>query len=268
MRMMMLAIFSAILFASPAWAADCGGAVVCRCGDTVTTSYVMPASLACPTGHGLRVADGRTLNCAGFSITGASLDATYGIYLDQTDNATVSNCGVYYFHRGIRLNNAHGNVIQNTQSAVNGNMLTHVGVGVDFAGGSSGNRLLTVSSIGNADEGIHVGPGANENIIYSGEVCGNFRENLYFLDNRDNTVHSVNAGHSCYGFVSGSNAVYMRDTTHNHFMFNVFRERSVHVTGDAVGTVLFNNTFQSGAVYKESCYAPTGRCPYLTIKTP
>jgi hypothetical protein len=249
---------SLLLFVTPAQAANCGGSIPCACGDTVTTHYVMPAALACPTGHGLRVGSGVTLNCNGNNLYGAGLPETYGIYLSGTTGAYVVNCNTYYWDRGIRLNNAHRNTLQTISTAVNGNQTLHTGYGIDLAGGSSSNYFLQVNAIANYDEGVHVGTGANENIFYQGEYCGNFRENLYFLANRDNTVHSASIGHSCYGYTSGSNSVYVKDGTHNHFLFNQIRERQFHVTGNSNGTVLFQNQF-IGTIYKESCYAPTGR---------
>jgi len=59
----------------PAWAADCGGATVCKCGDTVTTDYDFPANLVCGDNpgesvDGLIVAGGVHVNLKGFKLVG------------------------------------------------------------------------------------------------------------------------------------------------------------------------------------------------------
>lgn len=91
---------------------------------------------------------------------------------------------------------------------------------------------------------------------------------MYFLDNRDNKIRYVNAGHDCYGSTSGGNAVYQRNGTHNLFWNNAFHKHSFHSTGLSNGTVLFNNTFDTGSFLDEDCYQPTGQCPYDTLLTP
>src|SRR5207249_7896734 len=88
----------------PVWAADCGGAVPCRCGDTVKRSTTLSQDVGVCTGIGLSVVAGVVLDCAHHAITGSALSpAKYGVHVDHAVGATVRNCRVTGFRKGIRL---------------------------------------------------------------------------------------------------------------------------------------------------------------------
>src|SRR5262245_28242125 len=74
-----------------------------NCGDTVTGTITLGSDLVCPSGTGLLVASGATLDCDGHLITGGNRAQQYGIYLRDVTNATVRNCTVQHFEVGIRL---------------------------------------------------------------------------------------------------------------------------------------------------------------------
>lgn len=92
--------------AVPAWAADCGGAAVCACGDTVVANYNFPANLTCgdnnPPGesvNGLTVAGGITVNLKGFKLTGTGQQGV-GLLL-QGCGGSIQNGRIQGFDVGI-----------------------------------------------------------------------------------------------------------------------------------------------------------------------
>jgi hypothetical protein len=260
-------ILTALLWTSVAQAANCGGGIVCHCGDTVTSNYSMPGDLSCGTGHGLRISNSVTLDCANHNIYGGGGQPdTYGLYLDGSYFSEIKNCGVFYFDRGIRFNNsAQYNFVHDTVTGVNGNFSTHVGYGVDFAGSAMANFLLRVIVLGNADEGIHIGTNANLNHVNASVSCGNFRESLYVLGAAWNNIFGNDIGADCYGYTAGSTSMYMKDGAANYFEWNHFHKGAAHVTGNSYKSMFLFNTYDGGSSYQEDCYVPTGQCPSFTI---
>ena len=164
-------------------AGECGGSTPCQCGDKVRSDYQMTDDLGSCPGHGLYVASDVTLDCRGRVVHGQGGRAEhFGIYLEQgTTGATVKNCEVAGFLRGIRLKGAHHNRLIDNQVHHNGDSASHTGYGIDIAAGSTANVLHGNRVHDNADEGIHVGTGSHRNTLISNRVYTNFRENIYVL---------------------------------------------------------------------------------------
>ena len=107
-------------------AASCGGASPCKCGDTVTSNYMLSGDLGPCCGHGLVVKSNVVLDCRGFQITGlGGTSEQYGISLSgkpgaEVSGATVKGCRVSRFHRGIRLRAASSNLIADNTATDNG----------------------------------------------------------------------------------------------------------------------------------------------------
>jgi len=100
---------------SRVYAADCGGATPCNCGDTVTSSYALTGDMTC-TGSCLIVgADGITIDGSGYTITGDGGTGDYGINNSGGyDNITIQNFGnITNFGRGIYFLNSSDSIIQN-----------------------------------------------------------------------------------------------------------------------------------------------------------
>ena len=150
-------------------AASCGGTKPCKCGDQVTSNYVLSTDLGPCSGHGLVVKSKVVLDCRGFQITGlGGSSEQYGISLSgkpgaEISGATVKGCRVSRFHRGIRLRAASSNLIAGNTASENGDQDTHVGYGIDISGASHNNILENNRVHGNADEGIHIGTGSHKN---------------------------------------------------------------------------------------------------------
>jgi parallel beta-helix repeat protein len=219
-------------------ARHCGGDQPCQCGDVVDKNYTLPADLGpCPA-RGLAVVSGITLDCAGRAIRGSGEQPSeFGIVLSRgVSNATVKNCEVSGFLRGIRLQGANKNRILHNVTHHNGNFTTHVGYGIDVAGAQEnlfqGNHIHH-----NADEGIHIGTSSHGNQLIDNRVEDNERENVYFLRaDRGILRNNVTRG-------GGANSVFIKHSSFLRLENNTFHDRPVMLRGDAHDNVLVDNEF-------------------------
>ncbi|OGF22639.1 hypothetical protein A2Y83_00385 [Candidatus Falkowbacteria bacterium RBG_13_39_14] len=154
------------------YAANCGGATVCNCGDTVTSNYILNADLTC-TGHGLVVgADGITINGGNHTITGDGGSTDYGINnTSGYDNITIQDfANITNFNTGIFLMMSAGSTIQNITIGSN-----YYGI---FFSSSSSNTLtsnifnLNKYSIFLNDSSSNTLSGNTVNSKYKGIVLG------------------------------------------------------------------------------------------------
>jgi parallel beta-helix repeat protein len=224
-------------------AANCGGAVPCRCGDTVTESYAMTADLGeCP-GHGLLVKSHVTLDCRGHRITGTGAGGErYGVYVRgdsgaEIRSATVRNCQITGFQHGIRLRAAEDSQILDNRLYANGDFAGHSGYGIDVTVGSMNNVIQGNAIEGNADEGIHLASGTGQNLLADNVFRDNYREQIYVLSSHGNRL----VGNRTSG--SGSNSLYLKDSRDNRLEGNTFEDRVARVTGDASGNIFADNVF-------------------------
>ena len=241
-------------------AASCGGAQPCKCGDTVTSNYLLGGNLGPCSGHGLVVKSNVVLDCRGFQITGlGGTSEQYGISLSgkpgaEISGATVKGCRVSQFRRGIRLHSASSNLIADNTATDNGDQRTHVGYGIDVSGGSHNNVLENNRVHGNADEGIHIGTGSYKNRFAGNTSADNYRENLYLLLANGNVFVRNTLG------PGGINSLYLKDSGGNLFEGNTFRGNTARIVGDARDNQFINNTF-SGAGLHFQPYKGTARSP-------
>jgi parallel beta-helix repeat protein len=155
---------------SLAFAATCGGAVVCQCGDTVVEDYTMTSDLGpCPLvlggdTIGLRVGSGVTLNCGGHAIIGPpdGRRSEFGIRVGTSSaiesDVVIRNCRVTGFWWGIYVQSAKNVVIKKNHIHENGwkdNTENGTGYGLDIA--NSADVIVRNNTIAdNGDEGIHL----------------------------------------------------------------------------------------------------------------
>lgn len=237
MRVLSLFLFLSFFFVPDLYAADCGGVVICECGDRVTQDYTLAADLGpCLSTHGLLIGSGVILDGNGHRLLGpGGTSEVYGVYLSATMGAVVKNLVVSGFLRGIRLSNAQGNQILNNETVQNGNFTTHVGYGIDMASGAKNNLLQGNLIHNNADEGIHFGSGSGENVFVNNAVYDNYLENIYFISSDNNTVLNNRTR-------LGQTSVYLKDSTGNVLQDNIFQDRIVHIRGDSYHNEFINNT--------------------------
>lgn len=239
-RMALLIAFvgCCVLLPGAGAAGECGGLTPCDCGDTVGSDYRMTADLGPCPGHGLYVASGVTLDC-GSHITRGPGGRTehFGIYLARgTTEATVKNCEVSAFLRGIRLQGAHQNRLIDNHVHHNGDSAGHTGYGIDIAGGSTDNLLQGNRVHDNADEGIHIGTGSHRNALIGNHVYANFRENIYILWS-DGGIFQHNTTHG------GSNSLFLKHSAFNRLERNTFRDRTAAIRGDSHDNQFVDNDF-------------------------
>jgi len=241
-------------------AASCGGPQPCKCGDTVTSNYVLGGNLGPCSGHGLVVKSNVVLDCRGLQITGlGGTTEQYGVSLSgkpgaEVSGATVKGCRISRFHRGIRLHAASNSLIADNTATDNGDQRNHVGYGIDVSGGSHNNVLENNQVHGNADEGIHIGTGSYKNRFTGNTSADNYRENLYLLLANGNVFVRNTLG------PGGVNSLYLKDSSENLFEGNTFRGNTARIVGDARDNQFINNTF-SGAGLHFQPYKGTARVP-------
>jgi parallel beta-helix repeat protein len=225
-------------------ASECGGSIPCQCGDKVTSDYHMTADLGPCPGHGLYVASDVALDCRNRVIRGLGGHAEqFGIHLVRgTAQATLKNCEVSGFLRGIRLQGAHRNRLIDNHVHHNGDSARHTGYGIDVAGASTANVLQGNRVHDNADEGIHVGTGSHRNTLISNQVYANFRENIYVLRS-DGGVFQHNTTHG------GVNSLFLKHAAFNHFENNTFRDRTALIRGDSHDNQFVNNDFINAGLH-------------------
>jgi parallel beta-helix repeat protein len=247
--------------AGAAGAGSCGAGVACQCGDTVTEDYQLVQDLGPCSGHGLLVKSNVTLDCRGSRITGpGDASGQVGILLNgrpgaEVAGATVKNCHVSGFRRGIRLRSASGNVIAGNTAVGNGDRVKHVGYGIDVSAGSANNLFEGNRVQGNADEGIHIGPGSHKNRLVANVLSDNHRENLYVLS-ADGGVFVRNT----FGG-GGINSLYLKDASGNRFEGNTFVGRTARVVGHARDNEFVNNTFSGTGLHFTAYKGDPRRAP-------
>ena len=240
-------VAAALAGASIASAAACGGGIPCQCGDTVTTSTALSADLGVCTGTGLTVISGVTLDCAGHTITGSTLSPTqYGVLVDGATGATVTQCRVTGFRKGIRLSGGSHNKVVGNEA------FTNHDYGIEMSGASSANKIKKNTVYNNRDEGIHVGAGADNNLIKKNVVTRNKHENIYVLSAEgtqivDNTVTT-----------NDSAAILMKHAHDSYAARNTLLYGAVFVRGDSVGNVFEDNSLRGNGYFFEAYQETTG----------
>jgi Right handed beta helix region len=74
---------------------------------------ILTSPLVCPTGHGLVVGNGATLDCNDQTITRGEQSWQYRIYVRNVSNAVVQNCTMAHFEVGLRLRGAIKAIVEN-----------------------------------------------------------------------------------------------------------------------------------------------------------
>ena len=237
-------LFLLMAFAIPVEAASCGGATACACGDKVVRDHILTRSLGPCPGVGLHMTAGVTLDGNGNSIRGTGEKA--GVIFDEkATGAIVRNLEVSGFKRGIRLAGVQAARVENVHSHDNGDRVTAVGYGVDLARGASDNVLVGLRVHGNADEGIHFGTNANRNRLEDSEIFDNYRENVYFLQNRGNEVHRSRL----HG--GGAAAFYVKHAPETLLADNQIADRPIQIRGRSHDVRLVGNQLQNSSLNVE-----------------
>ncbi len=167
----LLAVLSLVpsFVASPAAAANCGGAVQCNCGDTVTSSWNFNRNLSCGgTGPGL--------------VIGAN-----GVVLDGLNTYGITGTGSGQLHKGIVTQAFDNTVIKRLT-------VTGFNWGINAEQFATGTLIDDVTVQSALDEGIHLGENSSNTTIQNSDIINNATENLYVINSNGNTVTSCQIG--------------------------------------------------------------------------
>ena len=231
-----LALFLQLGLVGAATARECGGRVVCGCGDHVVRDYELIGDLGPCKKHGLTLARGVVLDGGGHLIRGSRAKSSAGVTLsEKSTGAQVRNLEIVGFERGLRLAGVENARVENVEAHHNGDPVAHKGYGIDVARGASRNVIQNVYVHHNADEGIHVGSDAVGNRIRNSRFADNHRENVYFLENTGNSLEdsTLERGGTSSVFIKHAKDVLVRG--------NRIVGRGIQIRGASQGIRLENN---------------------------
>ncbi|MEM0372475.1 MAG: right-handed parallel beta-helix repeat-containing protein, partial [archaeon] len=167
-------LFAFTLLSAIAYAATCGGATSCNCGDIVTEDYTLTDTLDCSMvgGTGLYIgADDITIECNENTIIGNSAPNTAGIRNEGYNNVAIQNCNIQNFHFGV-----YG--ADNINLSLSGNVIYYNIYGLYFINVSDSN--ITNNDVFNDGTGMYFSD-SSENIISGGTIYRNSNMGI-FLD--------------------------------------------------------------------------------------
>ena len=159
-------------------AANCGGAVQCGCGDTLTSSLTMTGDLSNCPGHGIIFGSNNiVLDCQGHTIEGDGSGYSNGIYLNSRQNNTIKNCIIRNFDYGIFLDHSSNNFLTNNTANSNND------AGIYIFYNSNFNEILNNKILNNSNTGITISncdprrycydAGNSNNIIEDNKISNN-----------------------------------------------------------------------------------------------
>ncbi len=231
-----------IVLSMQAYAANCGGAVACNCGDNLTTSRNLSGAdnLTGCASHGLIInTSGVTLDCNGVTISGAA--TFYGIDI-RADNVVVSDCVIDGFTHGILLFRVNG-------SDISSNNITNIVNGYGIYLFESHNNNMTQNEVINCFNGAILQTSNNNNFNQNNLYIG--QQGLTSMGSYGNTYTSNNIEDFTLGggVLSSYNEHFISNTITSHgigFQIqsaynNVFRSNTVSYNRDA-GLLIGSNS--------------------------
>jgi parallel beta-helix repeat protein len=188
-------------------------------------------------GAGITVTSGSTLDCAGHTITGPGGDnSQFGIYVFQATGATVRNCRVTGWRRGLRIDQGAGNHVEGVETFGNGDPASHEQGGYGLDVGSSTDNLIESCNVhDNADEGIHIGEGSDRTTVLNTTSTGNYREQLYVLQNAGTIVMGASLRGSKQ---TSSAALFLKNATGASVSQSTVRDGNLTIHGSSTGIVV------------------------------
>ena len=210
-----------------------------RCGGTVKGSVRLTSDLTCRTGHGLVVASGAVLDCAGHKITGGDRAGQYGVYVKPGAGTVVRNCVTEHFDVGIRVKGAAGATIASNTSRANRRY------GIEITQESSRALVSDNAIVANGDEGMHVsGPSAGDaaHRITRNTLDGNQLEGIYLLESNGSAIADNLIQHH------GGAGIYVKASARNTISGNTLVDDPLQLVAGASSNVLANNTIVGQAI--------------------
>jgi parallel beta-helix repeat protein len=212
MKKVLLILIFLGLFINTAYAADCGGAIQCNCGDILTENQVMWYDISGCNETGITIGnDSITLYCNGHTIEGDYNNNAKGILSNGNDYVSIYGCNVTGFDYGIYAGTATNASIRYNNVSNNEN-----GIWVQYL-----------------EDSIIQGNIVNSNDIYGLFLSQSTGERVY-----DNYVHANGYGIRLYD--SNENTFFRNDVVENG--------RGIQVdNGDY--NMFYENTLADNAVF-------------------
>ena len=166
--------------------------VVIAVGNVTLTADL----LGCP-GNGIIIgADSITLDCNGHVIAGDSAEHDYGILLDGKRNATIKNCSVRAFWRGVGLLKASDNILNNNTVSNN------TSYGIALTDSSNSNSLTGNAANDNALYGIVLFGTSDSNTLINNTANRNKYDGIGLFNSSKNTLKdNVANNNALYGIM-------------------------------------------------------------------
>ncbi|MBM4269623.1 MAG: right-handed parallel beta-helix repeat-containing protein [Deltaproteobacteria bacterium] len=245
----LLIVASSVVLERRAWAGDCGGAVVCSCGDRVVASVTLNDDLNGCDENGLILETG-ILDCANHQISGPGDRTDWaGVVVEGAVGATVKNCRIRNFGDGVRIDGGSGNRVIDNEIFSNRH-------GVWLGDGATSNFIEQNEVHDNQDEGVHVGSTTSFNQVTDNYIHHNDGENLYLLGTQNNLV-TDNVLDS-----ADEAGILLKHSQNNTFIGNQNLSRPVKVRGDSWGNHFEDNVLVQGGYVFEALEEEDGTWTY------
>lgn len=247
----LLFVFLSLIFLprDPIEAANCGGAVVCACGDTIVENYTLPDDLICPKGpyavvtYGLIIgANDLIIDGNNHSLIGSLADydvfdganLSVGFEISNYNNITIKNFdSIKNFKTGLNFLNSINNTIVNNGISLN----IH---GLKFKNSSPGNSSSSI--LNNIIDSNYYGvslENSNGNSLVDNIINFNSNQGIYIYKSNNNTI----SGNT---LKSNANAIYLggessQNSVEDNNLFNNTEEIKKYTSE--------NNTYSSNRNY-------------------
>ncbi len=218
-----------------AYAADCGGAIQCDCGDTLTQNQVMWYDIRGCNDTGIIMGnDSLILDCNGHAIQGDHNNDAKGIYTHSNDYVRIKNCNVSGFEYGIYAGMGTNTSILDNNIVDNEN---GVWLQYSFASHLQGNDIAS-----NDANGILVSQSENEydhSYLHENLISHNgYGARLYEVDNHEFFQNDI---------LENGRGVQIDDGRWNWFYENTFADNAVFNALELAGvTMTLWNSSMSG----------------------
>ena len=179
------------------------------CGITITTSTTLDVSLGpCPNDGLIIAANGITLNCAGYIVSGEN-NAVAGIVLGGMTGVTIKNCDVTGFQYGFYLSDSSSNTFT-------GNTANQNSVYGFYLGDSSSNTLTGNTASSNELVGFYFSD-SSSNTFTGNTANSNQLWGFYLTGSSSNILTGNTANSDGLGFyLNGSSSNTLTGNTANH----------------------------------------------------
>jgi parallel beta-helix repeat protein len=255
------------------------------CNITITSSTTLTANMVCSTSYGIIVgANGITLNCAGYSITGTGTGI--GIYLFSVTGVTVENCAVNDWTQGILLLSSSNNfLISNSASGDLNGFIIQSSSNNNFVNGNAASS--------DSDYGFIVISSSNGNNL-AGNVASNDVQGGFIIQSSSNILTgnsatndpgtSITGGFTLYSgsnnniltdnvATSDANGGFVLESSNNNLLGSNVAKNSGLDSGFYVDSASTGNTFVLNAANSNAGYGyhdfttggPSGSPQFTTL---